>query len=130
MKHVLYLTLLVLALPLFLSAQDEVVKKQLKKGAELTSSGDTPILVCRSREKCKEYVNAVELGRQGQIDTMRKNTHNYLVPVGTKVRVINYDPQYCKIRIMEGQFTHKTGWIATANLKPAGVPDTNKKRNK
>lgn len=127
MKYTLYLTLLVLTVPLILSAQDEALKKQLKKGAVLTSSGSSPVLVCRSREKCKEYTNAVQLGRQGQIDTMRKNKHNLLVPVGTNVRVINYDPQFCRIRVLEGQFKHKTGWVATANLKPADVPDTDKK---
>jgi hypothetical protein len=127
MKHALYLALLVLTVPLVLSAKDEAAKKQLKKGAVLTSSGSSPVLVCHSRDKCKEYVNAVQLGRQGQINTIRKNRNNHLVPVGTKVRVINYDPQYCRIRVLEGQFKHKTGWVATTNLKPAPLLDKNKK---
>jgi len=122
MKTILVLTLLILSLPLVCSA-DDTQRKSLKKGAVLTSSNNQPVLVCRSRDKCKDYTNAVQLGREGQIKTMKKNNDNFLVPAGTQVKVINYDPEYCKVRVATGKYKHKTGWVATSLLKAAEGSD-------
>ena len=125
MKTLLSILLLILVLPAFLFAADSQ-KKNLKKGAILSSSAGQQILVCRSRDKCKEYANAVKLGRQGQIDAMKKNNNNFLVPSDSPVKVINFDPAYCKIRVSTGQYKNKTGCVATALLK-ATIPS--KKKN-
>jgi len=127
MKILIAIIAAAVLLPVIAQAQSAGNEQALKKGAVLTGQGESTVMLCRSRDKYKELQNAEELDRTGQINASKNNQQVYNVPAGTKVRVINYDPDYCKVRILEGDFKNKTAWIATEYLKPADPPKEEKK---
>ena len=125
MRRSLALVLIAFLVAGLAAAEDKATRHALKKGA-VVDSGEATVLLSRSRDKYKHVQNAQKHDRQGQLKARKKNKQVLIVSSGTRVRVLNYDPRYSKVRILEGEYKHKTAWTATSNLKP-GPPLTTEK---
>ena len=73
--------------------------------------------VGNTRDDLERYQRTAKQKQRHTLIAMVKDQRIYLLPVRTKIKVIERNLKVSKIRVLEGKHKNKTGWVPTASIE-------------